>query len=1310
MSSIYKLSITGIRSFSDESQETIQFGKPLTLIVGQNGSGKTTIIECLRYATAGELPPNTRNGASFINDPSLHASNETKAQIKLAFQNVNKVSMILSKNLMAIRNPKSHNISFKTRENQLMAIRNGERQTISSRVADIETLIPQQLGVSKAVLTYVIFCHQDDSLWPISDSSTLKKRFDEIFDSIKFMKVLEELKSTSKELNIDIKVLTNDVSHLKNDKLRAQQRKDACKMLIKQTESLSEEMKTLQQQISEDDTQLDKLYSSKQDYERTLSQLESLKEQKTNTNDRITQIKTTTKILKDSKENLKSKLDNFTNFMASKNQKADKLGEDVKQYKDQVSKLRDEYESSMFSQGKLESLAEKYEESKSLRLSKMSEYCEQFQLNATTDYDIFAQALAREISNNERSYNASKIKLNGEFENLQFDLTTVKEEITKEEQHASYIQSDIENLKASRRDLQNRIVELGDNSVRLESTKAELTEKEDSFEKAKKETNIVGLSEQIKNLLSEIRLDEIKSEELNHKMEAVRKNDEISSRKSVLLQMNKKASVSRDLAVKKVRDVLEIKDVRKDVVESYKEISESLKKESLKAQNDLTEWNLKKKQLEAGLNSSKKQRDLINKEMAKLESTLAGVSSKYNSIYNKTLTVDTFESSLREVSEDYNDDYAALKNHESYVTFNNRALELAKEKNACLLCHREFHRDEKSKFFTILKKENEKLSDTSKAEAVLKEKRALLKSLRLVSKDVSRLKYLTKTEIVKADDQIRDATSALDQASATITEKKELVDSTAEKYNQVKVLAKDVEGIQHWDEELEDHNLEIKRITQQIGQEGMDESYEELERQIKANSSEMKEKRSELEKVRSDKDIKVNSLRSLESLIGDLRLKVKNLELKSVDKRNMEQSVKEKTTQITGLTESLKDGKEKLIKLQECYKEKQKKVDGFKSKMDETLNKSEDELNVLKKAESDMKDITKSIDQFEKEESAKLQKIKEATSNLKQKIAELEPQIAEKESTKAQLEIEIGDASGQQATISYNLELISLEDKLRQVESDISKLDVAKAEAERGEYVKRSQKLQAEEMEHRRQYATKVGEKTQIEKQTADIRKEIERDYNGIDNKYQKQCARLQTKLALVTDLGTCYKATDDGVMKFHHQKMVEINRIIDELWKSTYTGNDVESIMIKADPGTARKTKSSQLKARRSYNYRVVMIKNGIELDMRGRCSAGQKVLASIIIRLALAECFGLNFGMIALDEPTTNLDEENAESLARALCKIIEMRSVQRNFQLIVITHDEKFLRYMNAVEFTDHYYKIMRDERLHSTINKVNIASLE
>lgn len=92
-------------------------------------------------------------------------------------------------------------------------------------------------------------------------------------------------------------------------------------------------------------------------------------------------------------------------------------------------------------------------------------------------------------------------------------------------------------------------------------------------------------------------------------------------------------------------------------------------------------------------------------------------------------------------------------------------------------------------------------------------------------------------------------------------------------------------------------------------------------------------------------------------------------------------------------------------------------------------------------------------------------------------------------------------------------------------------------------------------------------------------------------------------------------------------------------MWQQTYRGADIDYIHIIADAEA------------RSYNYRVVMNSNGVDLDMRGRCSAGQKVLACLIIRLALADIFCDNCGILALDEPTTNLDAANSRSLAEAL-----------------------------------------------------------
>ena len=79
------------------------------------------------------------------------------------------------------------------------------------------------------------------------------------------------------------------------------------------------------------------------------------------------------------------------------------------------------------------------------------------------------------------------------------------------------------------------------------------------------------------------------------------------------------------------------------------------------------------------------------------------------------------------------------------------------------------------------------------------------------------------------------------------------------------------------------------------------------------------------------------------------------------------------------------------------------------------------------------------------------------------------------------------------------------------------------------------------------------------------------------------------------------HNALEEALMKYHHEKMKEINKTLSDFWRMTYKGNDIDTIEIKSDV-------DKQANARmRSYNYRIVQ-KNadGTELDMRGRSSGG--------------------------------------------------------------------------------------------------------
>jgi DNA repair protein RAD50 len=189
----------------------------------------------------------------------------------------------------------------------------------------------------------------------------------------------------------------------------------------------------------------------------------------------------------------------------------------------------------------------------------------------------------------------------------------------------------------------------------------------------------------------------------------------------------------------------------------------------------------------------------------------------------------------------------------------------------------------------------------------------------------------------------------------------------------------------------------------------------------------------------------------------------------------------------------------------------------------------------------------------------------------------------------------------------------------------------------------------------------------------------------------------LETHESIVSDLDKYNKAMEKALVEYHESRMTAVNRIIRDLWRKAYKSGDIDYIIVRAD---------AEGSSRGNYSYRLMMVTGGAELEMRGRCSAGQKVLACIIVRLALSEAFCIGCGIIALDEPTTNLDADNSNALARVLQEIIEARATQNNFQLLVITHDEDFAQQLGSKQFCEHYWLVRKDENQCSEVLKQDV----
>ena len=108
----------------------------------------------------------------------------------------------------------------------------GERVFLSHKCTELDKQIPALMGVSKPILEHVVFCHQEDSSWPLQEGAVLKKRFDDIFDSTRYAKALEAIKTSRKEYASTVKDLKADLEGLKSHKHAAAgflQELDDCK-------------------------------------------------------------------------------------------------------------------------------------------------------------------------------------------------------------------------------------------------------------------------------------------------------------------------------------------------------------------------------------------------------------------------------------------------------------------------------------------------------------------------------------------------------------------------------------------------------------------------------------------------------------------------------------------------------------------------------------------------------------------------------------------------------------------------------------------------------------------------------------------------------------------------------------------------------------------------------------------------------------------------------------------------------------------------------------------------------------------------
>ncbi|OLN84343.1 DNA repair protein RAD50 [Colletotrichum chlorophyti] len=1304
MSKIDKLSVQGIRSFGG-SRETISFYTPLTLIVGYNGSGKTTIIECLKYATTGEQPPNSKGGA-FVHDPKLCGEKEVLAQVKLAFTSTGGLKCVATRSLQLTVKKTAR--SLKTLEGSLVYNNNGERTVISSRVAQMDEFIPRELGVSRAILDYVIFCHQDESLWPMSEPAALKKQFDQIFEAMRYTKAIDNLKLLRKKQGEELTKLKifeeqDRINKEKGD--RAEKRSMALQNDIEEArdkcDALSVEMEELQEQIREKHEQANS-------YLGIVNDLKFKRDQLAYREGAIADIKMTLEELPDDDDHLEHALAQYEERMSRFQEEADQNKAQYAELQRDLTQSRKDLSSKLAEQGKHQSDKDKYERQLQYRKELVRDAAE---LHGFRGYDgDLMDSQVKAFTDRIQKFLADKKR----------DLERVQKENARELDDATTEITKLEGRKATA--TQNRVfakqrsnaIDKRVNVLQMDINRLEIDEGAKAVLDSQFE-DVEGRLRKANESLASADFDAQLQQE-NEKLWQLESENEKLGRE--LIECTRLASERAQLDLRK-KELSDRKRKLDTLTSTWKpkldaHVGTTWQTDTLEAQfyDTLKRQNKVVADARQKRDSAKDKRQKIDFQLKSAKD--AGFKKTEEAQRCKKVVVDALQT-VRDGAtiEDYEEE---VKLHEDDVEAFTTDISLLdaladyyrgcqktlQEKNKCRLCDRQFDDKQnvaKSRFSDKLLKfldPNKK----ERAEEDLANSNAILSTLRKVKSQYETYQRLV-SELPAAKEEAASLEAECETLERQLEEHDAIVGAEEGKLSDIESLNKTVINITQVLKDIKDSEAQVDRIMSQQSSGTVSRSADEIHELQASCSEQIRTMKNKISKTTTDRQRMKDQVNALELEKSELRNKLgkalNQLERKK-DFQNQIQTLKEdqayQRNLVSEADQELESIEPQIVEARSVRDDTLQRGRAKEQAIAEERDKVADSVTELKMVESDIQDYV------ERGGPSNLAANQRAIASLEKSIAALDNEISDLTVRTNKLKQDIDNGDRKKQNISNNLKYRQNLQQLEILRRDIEDLESRDADEDYKTLISEAKQL---ENRHNRLVAERgsiMGQMKTKDEELARLIAEWEQEYKNASRKYRESHIKVETTKAAIEDLGRYGAALDKAIMQYHSLKMEEVNRIAGELWQSTYQGTDIDTILIRSDNENATT-------GRRSYNYRVCMVKQDTEMDMRGRCSAGQKVLASIIIRLALAESFGVNCGLIALDEPTTNLDKDNIKSLAESLHAIIKARQAQSNFQLIVITHDEEFLRHMRCSDFCDSFFRVRRDDKQNSVITKESIT---
>ncbi|KAG9308463.1 P-loop containing nucleoside triphosphate hydrolase protein [Chiua virens] len=1301
MSSLNKLAVRGIRSFDDKQVSVIEFFSPVTVIVGHNGSGKTTIIECLKYATTGDQPPNTRGGA-FVHDPKMANEKEVKAQVKLRFLAANGQRMLVVRNLSVTA--KKTGLSMKTLESILgladsNAEKGGKRGVISTKCAEMDAEIPHLLGVSKSVLENVIFCHQEESWWPLAEPAALKKKFDDIFEATRYTKALDSIKSLRKDRVADLKADKERLESLSKEKAHADKLRTRIVDLnntITSKQLQYEECKAKYEELVKNNAHF---YESATRFREVYVKVENLQQKKEHYQQELAEVRETVEEIEGSDEELQSRLRNFDENIAKQKQNRRRHESERQDFEDELARARRTHVELINEHGELAAEAKAHNRRLSEREELIREISDKHNIKGFNHTPLEREKV------NEFIYRLGDLqrKQRSEYEKLQSEIRGKNDEFNRKSRQ---FHTELESLKLQRSNTREQIRDKHEAISKAETVvetmqglaselrtlSGDIEEKKLRLEKVKKDIKEANFEERLSERTSKAREMEDRRDDLNTELRGLSLQADARAR----LDLKRAEKRSRKLEITNTLELCNPKFrklVGKDALPANMEreidrVSRDKEHELAEAESELANFSKTLQAAETSLSQAKSQLKSKQDELKQVE--------KY--LKENTLGGIPLNDALEEAREAVKDLTSTTSNRAGMVGVYETFLKVGKAKKTCQACSRHMDDRELVVFERYLK---EQINKSSSPEAAANDD----KELKEWRKEMDRLEKMLPVQAsrdrVKLNDipalekQIKTAESEIPPSSEQCEQAEQKVADMKKEIRDVGMLKQHAVVITKNQSEIERLTTEIGHLEEELSSTGTSKTADDVQTELDSLSNEIRANERERQAIMTDRDRQNSSLRTYEGDLHAMEKKENTLSNQIRDKDIMEERIVVMTNEIGALSVKLKELDAKLAEAQAPIERLEQEHQHVQAELNTKLAEAQRSTQEMNMSVDKLDNINKVVDRYVREKRAQLlTECADKIEHFEVEITEFGIKIDSVRETVAKIDREINESGSLISRLRDNIRMRRLMKDIEATQAEIDSHDMEGAAKAKRQFEDRYQAEKQRETEMQSKYAHIGGEISSHNETLKQVEKDL-REYKDINKRYTDQLVKVKMSDMANNDLEKYAKALDNAIMKYHSLKMEEVNDTMRHLWNKTYQGTDIDGIKIRSDvEGGASK---------RSYNYRVVMTKDQVEMDMRGRCSAGQKMLASLIIRLALSDSFGQNCGILALDEPTNALDVENIDALAESLVDIINERKNRSNFQLIIITHDENFLRKLGQSDVMEYYWRVSRDSRQKSVIER-------